>query len=77
MEKYGYKNISTRSEFEQASAKDGSHSFSYNSGEHIGNYGFINWGDQNQWGSPGQSKYSVKTVDQLLNAGKTVSETSK
>jgi hypothetical protein len=46
MEKYGYKNISSRNEFEKSSENEGHHDFSYNSGNHITHQGFINWGEQ-------------------------------
>jgi len=73
MEKYGYKNISHRNEFEQNTEKLGKHQFSYNSGKYITHYNFINWGDQQKSGMPGQSNYTVKTLDVLLNAGAIVS----
>jgi len=73
MEKYGYKNISNMDEFQKHSENNGNHNFSYNSGNHITHQGFINWGEQNQWGSPGQTKYDVKTVDALLGAAEKVS----
>ena len=76
MEKYGYKNISSMDEFEQSSSKEGKHDFSYNSGNHITHQGFINWGEQKDWGVPGQTTYSVKTVDDLLGAGDKVSTTT-
>ena len=76
MEKYGYKNISSRDEFEQASSKEGHHDFSYNSRNHITHQGFINWGEQKNWGVPGQSIYTVKTVDDLLKANEIVSNTN-
>lgn len=76
MEKYGYKNISSRDEFEKSASKDGNHDFSYNSGNHITYQGFINWGEQKDWGVPGQTTYTVKTIDDLLGAGDKVSNTS-
>lgn len=76
MEKYGYKNISGMDEFAQSAAENGKHEFSYKSGKYITNNGFINWGEQNKWGSPGQSKYDVKDVNSLLNAADNVSKTS-
>jgi hypothetical protein len=73
MEKYGYKNISSMDDFAKSSAKEGNHEFSYKSGDHVTHNDFIKWGDQNQWGVPGQTRYDVKTVDALLNAAQNVS----
>ena len=77
MEKYGYKNISSMDDFAKSSAKDGNHEFPYKSWDHVTHNDFIKWGDQNQWGVPGQTRYDVKTVDDLLNAGQKVSTTEK
>ena len=77
MEKYGYKNIGQMDEFSQSADKEGKHDFSYNSKDHIEYNDFINWGKQNQWGMPGQTRYFIKSVDDLLGAGKKVSETNK
>ena len=74
MKKYGYKNISSMDEFEQSAENNGNHVFSYKSGKYITHNDFIRWGDQNEWGLPGQSKYDVKDLDTLLNAGETVSK---
>jgi len=74
MEKYGYKNISSRNEFEKHAAESGNHQFSYNSTPHITNYGFINWGEQKDWGVPGQTLYNVKTMDELIKAHEAVSK---
>ena len=73
MKKYGYKIISSRNEFEKSSEKQGKHDFSYNSSKHVTYQGFINWGDQTEWGVPGQTKYRVKTLEDLLGAGERVS----
>ena len=77
MKNYGYKNISSMDEFSQSAEHEGKHEFSYKSGKHITNNGFINWGEQNQWGLPGQTKYDVKDVNSLLNAADKVSTTTK
>jgi hypothetical protein len=76
MEKYGYKNISNMDDFQKHSQNNGNHEFPYNSGKHVTHQGFINWGDQNNWGAPGQSRYSVKTVEDLLGAADKVSTTT-
>ena len=75
MEKYGYKNISHRNEFEEHTKKMGKYQFSYNSGKYITHFDFINWGDQQPCGMPGQTHYYVKTLDDLLNANAVVSGT--
>ena len=77
MKKYGYKNISSMNEFEQSSNNDGKHEFSYNSSKHIEYNDFVNWGNQNKWGMPGQTEYRIKTLEQLLKAGDKVSNTNK
>lgn len=77
MKKYGYKNISSMDDFAKSSAKDGNHDFSYKSEGYITHNNFIKWGDQNQWGVRGQSRYDVKTIGDLLNAGQKVSITKK
>ncbi len=74
MEKYGYKNIANMDEFSEAAKAEGKYDFSYNSGKHLNNQGFINWGDQNKWGSPGQTSYKMKDLDQLLKANEIVSK---
>ena len=76
MEKYGYKNISNMDDFQKHSENNGVHNFQYNSGNHITHQGFINWGKQNSWGSPGQSSYDIKTVRDLLGAAEKVSTTT-
>lgn len=77
MEKYGYKNISSMDEFSRAAKNEGKHEFSYNSGKYLTHNDFINWGDQHKWGTPNQTKYHVKTLDDLINANQKVSTTTK
>jgi len=74
MEKYGYKNISSRNEFEQSASAEGKHQFSYNSGKFISNYDFIDWGSQGRWGVPGQTRYTIKTANDLIGANSEVSK---
>jgi len=75
MEKdYGYKNISNKNEMEQASANDGKHEYGYDSGKFISYNGFVNWGKQNKWGSEGQTRYKIKTLEDLLGANKNIGE---
>lgn len=76
MKKYGYKNISGMNDFEKHSQKNGDHEFTYNSGNHITHQGFINWGEQNNWGLPGQTKYKVKELNDLIKAAEKVSSTN-
>lgn len=73
MKKYGYKNIAHRDEIQKNTEKLGKHEFSYNSGKYITHYDFINWGGQQPCGVPGQTKYYIKTLDDLLNANSIVS----
>jgi hypothetical protein len=74
MEKYGYKNISSRSEFEKASNNDGKFNVITPETENITNYGFVDWSTQGDFGMPGQTKYNVKSIDDLINAGTNVSK---
>lgn len=74
MEKYGYKNISSRSEFEKASKNDGKFNVITPETKNITNYGFVDWSTQGNFGMPGQTRYNIKTVDDMLNAGSKASE---
>lgn len=74
MEKYGYKNISSRSEFEKASNNDGKFDVITSETKNITNYGFVDWSTQGDFGVPGQTKYNVKSMDDLINAGTNVSK---
>ena len=73
MEKDGYKNISSRSEFEKASNNDGKFDVITPETKNITNYGFVDWSTQGNFGVPGQTKYDVKSIDDLINAGTRVS----
>lgn len=66
MEKYGYKNISSRKEFEKGSGKI---NYGPVDGKHLTMYDFIDWTSQGNFGMPGQTRYFVKSVDDLLKAG--------
>ena len=77
MKKYGYRNISNRDEISQSADKQGHHDYSNNSGKHVTRYDFINWGDQTSWGIPGQTRYEVKGIDDLLNASQKVNSTKQ
>ena len=68
MEKYGYRNISSRDEFEKASKKGGKINYGPPEKKHLTNYDFIDWGTQGDWGMPGQTRYFVKTIDDLIGA---------
>jgi|688.fasta_scaffold223824_2 hypothetical protein len=74
MKKYGYKNIADMNEFSEAAKAEGKHEFSYKSENHLNNQGFINWGNQNNWGTPGQTVYKMKDLDQLIKANEIVSK---
>lgn len=68
MEKYGYKNISSRQEFEKASKNDGKFENKPVDSKHLTNYDFIDWASQGNWGMPGQTRYFVRQFDDLRGA---------
>jgi len=74
MEKYGYRNISSRNEFEKASKKDGKVNYGPVSGKNLTNYNFIDWSKQGNWGMPGQTRYFVKDLDSLIKADSAASK---
>lgn len=68
MEKYGYKNISNRNEFEKASSKDTQIPNNPVDTKHLTTYNFIDWSSEGNFGMPGQTRYFVKDVDSLVKA---------
>lgn len=74
MEKYGYKNISSRREFEKASKSDGKINVSSPESKNLTNYDFVDWSTQGSWGMPGQTRYFVKEVGDLINANDKMSK---
>jgi len=68
MEKYGYKNISSRDEFEKASKKDTQIPNNPVDHKHLTNYDFIDITSNGKWGMPGQTRYFVKDIDSLVKA---------
>ena len=68
MEKYGYRNISSRDEFEKASKNDGKVNYGPVDGKNLTNYNFIDLTKQGSWGMPGQTRYYVKDLDSLIKA---------
>jgi len=68
MEKYGYKNISSRDEFEKASKKDTQIPNKPVEHKHLTNYDFIDITSNGKWGMPGQTRYFVKDIDALVKA---------
>lgn len=74
MEKYGYKNISSRREFEKASKSNGKFNISSPQAKNLTNYDFVDWGTQGNWGMPGQTRYFVKEVGDLVNANDKMSK---
>jgi hypothetical protein len=68
MEKYGYKNISSRDEFEKASKKDTQIPNKPVEHKHLTNYDFIDITSNGKWGMPGQTRYFVKDIDSLVKA---------
>lgn len=69
MQKYGYKNISSRNEFEKSSKNGGKFNFGPPEMKHLTNYDFVNFTSQGDFGMPGETRYSVKTLDDLIKAG--------
>lgn len=74
MEKYGYKNISSRNEFEKTS----SNSKKVNQGPVVANdltsYGFVDLNKKGNWGMPGETRYFVKNIEDLINASDNVNK---
>jgi hypothetical protein len=68
MEKYGYKNISSRNEFEKASKNNGRINYGPVKGKNLTTYDFIDWTTQGNFGMPGQTRYFVKNVEDLTKA---------
>jgi hypothetical protein len=69
MEKYGYKNISSRNEFEKATNNNGR----FNDpgpvkGKELTNYDFVDLKSKGHWGMPGQTRHYVKPIEDLLKA---------
>jgi len=74
MGKHGYKNISSRNEFEKASKKDGKFNYGPPGKKHLTEYDFIDWATQGDWGMPGQTRYFVKPIEDLLKASDKMSK---
>lgn len=74
MEKYGYKNISSRNEFEKAANKDGRVNHGPVEGDELTTYGFVDLKKKGDWGMPGQTRHYVKTIDDLIKANSKMSK---
>jgi hypothetical protein len=74
MEKYGYKNISSRNEFEKATHNDGRVNHGPVVGDELTTYDFVDLKKKGDWGMPGQTRYYVKNIDDLLKAGDKMSK---
>lgn len=74
MEKYGYKNISSRNEFEKAAKADGRIQGSTTPEGDLTNYGFVDFNKKGSWGMPGETRYYVKTIEDLVKANDKVSK---
>jgi hypothetical protein len=74
MEKYGYKNISSRNEFQKGSKKEGKINYGPAEMKHLTNYDFIDFTSQGSFGMPGETRYSVKTIDDLIKANEKISK---
>lgn len=74
MDKHGYKNISSRNEFEKNSKTNGKVNYGPVEGKHITRYDFVDWGSQGNWGMPGETRYEVKDLKDLIGAGDKMSK---
>jgi hypothetical protein len=74
MEKYGYKNISNRDEFQKSTAEDRGINYGPSDNSHFTEGGFIDFSKQGDWGMPGETRYFVKGFDSLSNASDNVSK---
>lgn len=74
MEKYGYKNISSKNEFERAAKGDGRVNPGPVGEDELTTYGFVDLKKKGDWGMPGQTRHYVKTVDDLINANSKMSK---
>ena len=74
MEKYGYKNISSRNEFEKASKRDGRVDDGLVEGEELTIYDFVDLKKKRDWGMPGQTRQYVKTIEDLVKANDKMSK---
>lgn len=74
MEKYGYKNISSRNEFEKATKNNGRVNHSPVAGDELTTYDFVDLNKKGDWGMPGQTRYYVKTIDDLITASDKMSK---
>ncbi|NBU97558.1 MAG: hypothetical protein EBS19_04960 [Spirochaetia bacterium] len=74
MEKYGYKNISSRNEFEKAAKGDGRVNHGPVVGDELTTYDFVDLKKKGDWGMPGQTRYYVKTIDDLIKANDKMSK---
>lgn len=68
MNKYGYKNISSRNEFEKATKNNGRVNQGPVIGDDLTTYGFVDLGKKGNWGMPGQTRYYVKSIEDLIGA---------
>lgn len=68
MEKYGYKNISSKNEFEKASKKNTGANYSTSAVDNLTTYGFVDLNKKGDWGMPGETRYYVKNIEDLINA---------
>jgi len=75
MEKYGYKNISSRNEFEKAAKGDGRINHNTVTNDELTNYDFIDIKKKGDWGMPGQTRYYIKTIEDLIKANDKMSGT--
>jgi hypothetical protein len=74
MEKYGYKNISSKNEFEKATKNNGRVNHNPVVGDELTNYDFVDIKKKGDWGMPGQTRYYIKTMEDLIKANEKMSK---
>ena len=74
MEKYGYKNISNRDEFQRSSSETRGVYYGPADKSTTTENGFTDFTKQGSWGIPGETRYFVKGFDALSKASDNASQ---
>ena len=74
MNKHGYRNISSRAEFEKGSNFNRVFNTGPVEGKYVTRYDFTDWGSQGNWGMPGETRYFIKPLEDLLGASEKMSK---